>query len=365
MNKPHKRILLLLNCYLPRLHRGIVDYARSHEWFLEVAYAGYLKEAMRSWKGDAVITDMNYYLPQLRKRGVRIAVSADSLANFADCTVCPDENRIGVIAAEYFLHKGFTQFALCTGTRRGHAFQTRIEQSGYAVTPLHNSFPYVTESSLNRLIAQLGALPRPCAIFCENDWTAARVVNEALDMGIRVPEEFAVLGVGNDDLLCNSTFVPLSSVETRLYERGRRLAEALDRLLDGTAQDSVVRLEPSQSVIERKSTGFFAVEHPVLREMVQWLTARAANPVQIADLAAHFHLSVSAVYRTFMNHLGIPPKKLLLDARMDIARRLLLDTDDKISAIAEEAGFPTAASFFETFHKIHSCTPQAWRKGNR
>lgn len=365
MEKQHKRVLLLLNFYDPRLHRGIVDYARMHPWDLETAYPRFLKESARNWRGDAIITDMEYNLLQLKKIGVKIAVPTEALAEHADCIVCPDEVRIGVIAAEYFIHKGFSHFASCSGTLRGRAFQTRLKQSGYSAIPIVETYPYITRKKMKNSTARLVDLPRPCAIFCENDKEAGHVVNLALEAGLRVPEDLSVLGVGNDDLLCNSTAVSLSSVETRLYERGFRLAEALDRILDGRENKIIQRLEPTQKVIERKSTGLYAIEQPQLREMIQWLTVHAATPVQIADLAAQFHLSVSAVYRTFMNHLGISPKKLLLDARMDIARRLLLDTDDKISSIAEEAGFPTAASFFAAFHKVHSSTPQVWRKLNR
>ena len=365
MENPRKRILLLLNFYYPRLHRGIVDYARTHSWDIVTAYPSHLKESARKWRGDAVITDMDCNLQQLRKRGVRIAVPTESLAGKADCAVCPDEELIGSIAADYFLHKGFSHFAFCSGTARGKAFQARIKQHGYTALPIVGTYPYMTEKRIRERRKLLVQLPRPCAVFCENDQESGHIANLALDAGLRVPEDLSILGVGNDDLLCNSTAIPLSSVETRLYERGFRLAEALDNVFHGQEPGFILKLEPTQKIIERESTGFYAVEHPLLREMIQYLTARAGTSVQVADLADKFHLSVSAVYRTFMNHLGISPKKLLLDARMDIARRLLLDTDDKISAIAEEAGFPTAASFFETFHRIHSCTPQAWRKGNR
>ena len=84
MGKQHKRILLLLNFYYPRLHRGIMDYARTHQWDIETPYPRYLEESARNWRGDAIITDMDYYLPQLRKRGVRIAVPAETLAEKAD-----------------------------------------------------------------------------------------------------------------------------------------------------------------------------------------------------------------------------------------------------------------------------------------
>ena len=364
-NKSYKRVLLLLSIYMPRLHRGIVDYARAHDWNLEVAYSGYLKESARSWKGDGVITDCAYYLEQLRKRGVRIASLIAPLAGKADCTVCPDDQKIGELAAEYFRHKGFLNFACTAATPRGNAFKERLQRYGHSVHMIPTRFPCSTESSLQRSLKRLRALPHPCALFCENDRDANLMLNLAQNIELLIPSEISILGVGNDDLLCNSKRISLSSVETRLYERGLRIAEELDRVLDGYPQQEILRIAPSKTVIERMSSGSYAVNHPVLCDMIQWLTARAATPVQISDLADAFHLSVSAVYRTFMNHLGISPKKLLLEARMDIAHRLLLDTDEKISSVSEEAGFPTSAAFFETFRRLHSCTPEAWRKGNR
>lgn len=231
MGKQHKRILLLLNFYYPRLHRGIMDYARTHQWDIETPYPRYLEESARNWRGDAIITDMDYYLPQLRKRGVRIAVPAETLAEKADCTVCSDEEKIGSIAADYFLHKGFSHFAFCSGTARGKAFQEKLRRHGYSAIPIAGTYPYMTEKRLRNRMELLKKLPRPCAIFCENDRESGHVVNLALDAGLRVPEDLSVLGVGNDDLLCNSSAISLSSVETRLYERGLRLAEALDRVL--------------------------------------------------------------------------------------------------------------------------------------
>ena len=191
MGKQHKRILLLLNFYYPRLHRGIMDYARTHQWDIETPYPRYLEESARNWRGDAIITDMDYYLPQLRKRGVRIAVPAETLAEKADCTVCSDEEKIGSIAADYFLHKGFSHFAFCSGTARGKAFQEKLRRHGYSAIPIAGTYPYMTEKRLRNRMELLKKLPRPCAIFCENDRESGHVVNLALDAGLRVTRDCA------------------------------------------------------------------------------------------------------------------------------------------------------------------------------
>lgn len=365
MSSLQKRVLLCLYYYSPRMHRGIVDYACAHNWSLDVAPSGHLAKALRSWQGEGVILDSSREIQALRSHSVKIAVTAASVAKNADCTVTSDDRRIGTIAAEYFLHRGFTNFSLFSGTIRGESFRRRIENNGYQVSPLPQLYPNITARKMAAFRNFLRVLPHPCAVFCENDWEALRVVNTALELGIRVPEEISVLGVGNDDLLCYSSRISLSSIETRLYERGFRLAEALDRLMSGGESGSYLEIEPSSMVIERRSTGFYAIRDSRLLEMIQWLQKKASTSVQIADLAKSFHLSESVIYRKFIANLGISPKQVLLNMRMNIARRLLLDTDEKITAIAADAGFPTPTAFFATFQKIHSCTPQTWRKGNR
>ncbi len=237
--------------------------------------------------------------------------------------VCPDEVRIGVIAAEYFIHKGFSHFASCSGTLRGRAFQTRLKQSGYSAIPIVETYPYITRKKRKH-----------CAVFCENDKEAGHVVNLALEAGLRVPEDLSVLGVGNDDSRRPRRSPAWKPVSTSVDSR---LAEALDRILDGRGENKIIqRLEPTQKVIERKSTGFYAIEQPQLREMIQWLTVHAATPVcRPGSSVSSFCLRRLSDFYEPSRHLP----QLLLDARTHIAGRLLLDTDDKISSIAERISY--------------------------
>lgn len=366
MTKASKRILLHLSFYIPRLHQGIVDYAKGCGWNIELPYSGYLRETVRSWNGEAVITDDPYYAVQLKARGVRIASLIPQLAETADCTVCADDRRIGELAADYFRYKGFRNFASASNTLRGRAFGECLKGYGHNVIRVPLRFPCSTASSRRQTVKILKTLPHPCALFCENDWEANAMLNHLEELGCRVPEDASVLGVGNCNLICNAKQVTLSSIETSVYERGWRIAEALDNVLEGrSSAGTFIRIPPSPNIMECMSTGFCTVDNPVLGDMIRYLGEHAAAPVLIADMARTFHLSVSAVCRLFMSHLGVSPKKVLLEARMNIARRLLLDTNDKISVIAEESGFLNSSVFFEAFHRSHFCTPEVWRRRNR
>lgn len=140
--------------------------------------------------------------------------------------------------------------------------------------------------ALKRMAERLAQLPAPCALFCNNDWESVSALNAADLAGIPVPDGIAVVGVGNEELICTTSSPPLSSIETRLYLRGLRAAEELDRVMEGAPpRDEPILVEPGQ-VVERASSDFFAVGDRQLRKMLEYLRKHAASPVQVAGSRA-------------------------------------------------------------------------------
>ncbi|MBQ6246121.1 MAG: substrate-binding domain-containing protein, partial [Kiritimatiellae bacterium] len=98
-----------------------------------------------------------------------------------------------------------------------------------------------------RLIAFLQELPKPTAVFAPMDGRARLVLEACLIARLRVPEEIAVLGVDNDQLLCESTVPTLSSIHTGGFRRGQIAAEMLDALMHGREpRERAVSLPPIQ-----------------------------------------------------------------------------------------------------------------------
>ena len=212
---------------------------------------------------------------------------------------------------------------------------------------------------------RLAQLPAPCALFCNNDWESVSALNAADLAGIPVPDGIAVVGVGNEELICTTSSPPLSSIETRLYLRGLRAAEELDRVMEGAPpRDEPILVEPGQ-VVERASSDFFAVGDRQLRKMLEYLRKHAASPVQVAGLARRFRMSESKIYRLFRSGIGLSPKEFLTDVRLNLARTRLVDSDDTIVTVAAECGFPSPGALFELFRARYGQTPADWREANR
>ncbi len=363
-----KTVLFAKNFFLQQELRGIMDFARAHDWQLEMPQLYGLPGHVRNWRGKGLLTDTPYYTQKLHEAGVHIvALSMDPklIAN-SEAVVAPDNRRIGELAAEFFLRKGFHHFAMCEDYfARDVAFAGRVARNGFSAIKLTMPRYFRSTQALNKLAAALAKLPTPCGVFCNNDWEALSVINAAELGGISIPDRLSVIGCGNEELICSTTSPQISSIDSHLYERGYRAAAELDRLMEGEApRTKPIQIAPGE-IVERESSNFYAVAHPGLRKILAYLQPRFASPVQLAGLARHFRMSESKIYRLFREELGVPPKDFLTDLRLNAARTRLMDTDDTINTIAEESGFPSPGALFELFKTRYGQTPTEWRHAAR
>ncbi len=368
MKMVRKTVLFAKNFYLQQELRGIMEIARSRGWQLELPQMYGLPGHVRNWHGAGLLTDTGYYTEKLRNDGVKIVgLSLDPvLLRTAGAVVAPDNARIGVVAAEYFLRHGYRRFAVCEDCfGRDFAFERRIAAEGFRSVRISMPRYFRSTLALKRVMKKLSLLPTPCCIYCNNDWEASSILNAAGMAGIKVPEHLAVLGVGNEELICSTASPQISSLDTRLYERGRRAAEELDRLMEGGEPRSTPILIPPGEVVERGSSSFYAVSDRMLRRILDHLRKHAASPLRVAALARRFRLGESTLYRLFQEELGVSPKEFLTGLRLELVRTRLRDTDDTIAVIAGECGFPSPGALFGVFRERYGCTPAQWRAENR
>ena len=368
MNSSRKTVLYAKNFYLQQELRGIMDFARGHGWQLEIPQMYGLPGHVRNWRGAGLLTDTGYYTEKLHSEGVKIVgLSLDpKLVRNSDAIVGPDNRRIGEAVAEYYLARGYRNFAACEDVYgRDDACAARVERERFRAERIALPRYFRSPQALKRMAERLAQLPAPCALFCNNDWESVSALNAADLAGIPVPDGIAVVGVGNEELICTTSSPPLSSIETRLYLRGLRAAEELDRVMEGAPpRDEPILVEPGQ-VVERASSDFFAVGDRQLRKMLEYLRKHAASPVQVAGLARRFRMSESKIYRLFRSGIGLSPKEFLTDVRLNLARTRLVDSDDTIVTVAAECGFPSPGALFELFRARYGQTPADWREANR
>lgn len=201
----------------------------------------------------------------------------------------------------------------------------------------------------------------PFAIYCITDIPAIHIAMAAMEAGLRIPEEAALLGTDNSTLICRFSRPRLSSVDLNGQAIGRRVGELLTELAERPSS-APLRIEmPPLGVVSRRSTDITALEDPRLARALSWIREHQGRDMDVEQVAAHAGVSRRLLELRFKEQLGRSPYQEILRRRIDHARELLLRTDWSIGRVAGEAGFQEIRAFNAAFRRETGMTPRKYR----
>jgi LacI family transcriptional regulator len=216
----------------------------------------------------------------------------------------------------------------------------------------------------------LSALPCPAGIFACNDTAGLKVAEMARKLGLAVPGELAILGVDNEDILCELASPSLSSIPLDCESIGYRAAELLAGVLARSAGSrgggrAAAILVPPGEVVERDSTRVFACDDSLVAEVVHRIRSRARDGVNLAGLLAGLPASRRSLELRFRRATGRTMHEELVRARLDAAKALLRSTDQAVAHVARGSGFGTVQRFHEVFRRQVGLSPARYRRDRR
>jgi len=195
-----------------------------------------------------------------------------------------------------------------------------------------------------------------------NDARARHVLEACRAIGLRVPEDVAVLGVDNDEVICELTDPPLSSIEHGAGNLGYQAAALLDRLMAGKKARKLKTLIPPKEVVTRRSTDILAIADPEVAAAMAYIHKNSCRPIHIADVVAAVQVSRSTLETKFKAVTGRTMHSEIQRLQIDCARSLLATTDLPIKQIAARAGFAHIHYMTTIFHQSTGWTPAEYRK---
>jgi len=280
--------------------------------------------------------------------GTRVVVNlSNRLGAGPNHSVLNDDVAVGRMAADHLIDRGFPRFGF-VGFQNVHlshlrylGFRDRIRER------LGSAAPEVPERDMADRSAVLRDLHLPCGVFTVNDQAAARVVDAALDLGLRIPEDLAVLGVDDDPLRCAMSRVELSSVRPDSLRQGYEAMALAHRLLADRRKppEPILRLIAPLGVTTRRSTDTFAHPDPQVVSALRIVRDRIRELRGVDDLARACGLGVRTLERLFHETLQTTPREALNRARFDFARALLIQTRLSVSEIAHRSGYADVRTF--------------------
>lgn len=358
--------------------RGVCRFTpRGGPWMLKVAWPTTTPlQAIADWKPDGIIAklftrEMIHALSALKVPLVNVSnISGD--VTFP--RVAADEAAIGKMAAEYFLERGFRNFAFA-GYRqqrypndRGESFARTLREAGHGChTYFRATLPTLRPGGMWGDIDQRGrewllSLPRPVAILGYQDFLAWEVAELCHSAGLQIPEQVALLGVDNDELFCELSHPPLSSIMYPAERIGYEAARMMDGFFAGKPLRESQILLPPTGVVTRQSTDIVAIDDPDLAAAIRFIREHAAEGLAVKHILRHVAISRRSLEHKFRSVLKRSPLEEIGRVRLERAQQLLARTDLSMPEVAARSGFSNAERLSVVFRRMTGMTPSAYRK---
>ena len=357
------------------LLRGIANYARIYGPWAFYWEPGGLEKAwpqLKTLDADGIILRDVEKLDDVLAYGLPAIVVGHSkreIAGFAN--VITDSEAIGCLAAEHLLTCGFRHFAYCGfhdlpwSVLRGESFSRRTGKAGCKTHfyPAHSDRePSGWKGERHQIAGWLKSLPKPLGVMACNDDRGEQVIEACKIARLNVPDEVGIIGADNDELVCDLSDPPMSSVAINFERAGYESAQVLDSLMSGLHLGDRKIVVPASHVVSRRSTDIVAVEDCQVAKALCFIRDHVRETVSVSDVAQHAGVSRRVLEKRFQRVLRRSILGEIRRARVAQICRMLVETNETISHIGLALGYSGTEHLSRYFRQEKQMTPLEYRR---
>lgn len=362
------------------LFRGITRYIRENgPWsvfFVQRGVCDRVPKWLKKWSGDGIISRIN--TPDIRQFAADTDIPMvdlnEQLRGMGVPLISNDHAAVGRMAAEHLLQRGFEHFAYVgynglywSDCRRDAFAEAACESDVCDVYSCRAQAPRrfrddTWELEMEHVIRWVKKLPKPVGVMACDDFRGLQLLEACAVASIAVPQEVAVVGVGNDDVACEMASPPLSSVVLNSFRMGYDAAVLLDRLMRGERVDVKERLLPPLDIVTRQSSDVMAVADPVVSKAMRFIHEHACDGIKVTDVLRHMLVSRTVLEDRFHKALDRSAHEMIIEARTKRVKELLAQTELSLADIADRTGFRHVEYLCTVFKRETGWTPTAYRE---
>jgi LacI family transcriptional regulator len=282
-------------------------------------------------------------------------------------SVACDDRMIGSLAAGHFLERRMRNFGFVALSGRSDSelrltgFSERLAVDGLTKVASFEASRSFDAAGFAKLGEWLDSLPKPVGIFAMDDSLGRFVVDACRARSIRVPSAVAVLGCGNDPVICGLASPALSSVALPAEKVGFDAADLLLQMSTHKRPVEKHRIVQVSSVIPRASTDNVSVRDPDVANALRFILAHAGEWIGVRELLLALPVQRRSLERKFRKALGRSPLEEIRRVRVDLAKQLLSSTDLAMPIVARRSGFSEAKQLSQVFRSLVGMTPTSYR----
>jgi LacI family transcriptional regulator len=359
--------------------QGILKYARLNgPWEVQTLdERSYITKlgVLKTWRPDGIIArDMDEAqtaLGTVRMRKFPLVVLDAVSPCLRNCfSVSHNPRSISDPVADFYMQQGFRNFAFVDtvppaawSAARADAFANRLAQNGHVCavyTPTSTDDWGIEQKHMRKWLL---SLPKPCGLLAALDLQAKRVLDVCLNVGIRVPEDIAIIGVDNDEVLCENTTPTLSSVLPDFEGGGYMAAELLDRLMRGGKPEPAARTYGIKRIVHRQSSRHnIHARSRLAAAAIEFIRLNACAGITVADVARHLKVSRRLAELRFRETCGRSILEEIQFRRLDRVCALLRETSLTMGEISERCSYQAETYLKVLFKKRFGMTMTEFRR---
>ena len=382
------KILLLIDLseqYGRSLMQGMVRYSNEHGPWVFCKMPIYFREKhgvkgvlkwARDWGANGIVAALESEAgaSQIVASGIPV-IAQDYKERFTNIpNITGNYHETGKMAARYFLSRGYRHFAfygfgdIVWSRERAQGFEWQVRDAGYQVQYFESKKKgthdlwYYKPSPLS---AWLKSLPSNVALMACDDNQGHHILEACKIAGIRVPDDMAVLGVDNDELVCHLTEPSMSSIALDTERGGYEAARLLEHMIIHRVQNPGNIIIRPTAIVTRHSTDILATDDKMIANALKYIHQHIELNPGVKEVLAQIPLSRRALEIRFRNATGLPIYKYIQALRLEKFSNQLLVSESSIMDIAIGLGLGDNKNISRAFRKLKGCSPAEYRRRNQ
>jgi LacI family transcriptional regulator len=365
--------------YHVEVYAGCQQYAAEVGW--DCTINPFADRALKSRRGaspyDGILGRIGPQLVDTARRGGVSVVNVWMNSSARDLpSVFPDTGTAGAMAARHLMARGFRQFGYLGFSREASSrlelagFRSAVKGEGFSCS-VHR-YPMSGPSKARTWDAFMGGVAAwvdtwttPLGVFGTRDLPCRYLMDVCRSKGLHVPQDVAVIGMCNEEVICASPPPTLTSIDLGFTKIGYEAAALLDRLMDGQKPPTEPLLIPPAELVPRQSTDSYAVDDSVVARALRFIAEHGHEPIKVADVVAVTSTTRRSLERRFAKTFRRSIADEIARLRLERAKRRLVESDELLKNVAVASGFSSLHHFYRAFVRVEGVSPKAYRQQRR